>query len=181
MKVAIVDISITIIDLIIIDLNTIDLISTIDLTVFAVFHIIKSFIAHFFQINIVWNFFTKSSILFEIIMFNKIIIYKSKITDFFVKIIKNFSIFWKNIEFVKMLKKNWMQFFLKIDWKTKIIDKIKIYLLKIQNRELMNKTFDDLHEIDKMFWINQSTFFLFNFLRLKNRKRKTQKTRNHWH
>ena len=114
-KVAIVVTSTTIIDLTTIDLNTIGLTSTIDLTVLAIFNTIKSFIAHFSQISIVRNFFTKSSISFEIIMPNEVTIYKSKTTDSFAKIIKNFSALWKNIEFVKMSKKNWMRISLKID------------------------------------------------------------------
>ena len=65
-----------------------------------------------------------------------------------------------------------MRIFLKFDWKNKIIDKIKIYFLSVKNKALINKTFDELHFVDKMFWIIESIFFLFDILRLKIERRR---------
>ena len=55
-----------------------------------------------------------------------------------------------------------MRISLKIDWKTKIFEKIKVYSFEIKNRKLINRTFDELHKIDKMNWINQSTLFSYS-------------------
>ena len=43
-----------------------------------------------------------------------------------------------------------MRISLKTDWETKISEKTKVYLLKIKNRDLIDKTFDKFHEVDKM-------------------------------
>ena len=64
---------------------------------------VRKFFANKIKIK---NFSLNLSISIKIIMSNKIIIYNSKTTNFFVKIVENFFIFWHNIDFVKMLKKN---------------------------------------------------------------------------
>ena len=77
---------------------------------------------------------------------------------------KKFSTLWYDTDFVKMSKENWMRISLKNDWKKRISDKTKVYSLDIKNRKLMNKIFDELHRVDKMFWINQFiSFFYFCF------------------
>ena len=55
-----------------------------------------------------------------------------------------------------------MRIFFKFDWKSRVFEKAKIYSLKIKNRVLMNKTFDELHVVDKMFWTNESTSFFYS-------------------
>ena len=113
----------------------------------------------------------------KIVLFNEIIIYNFEIANFFVKIVKKFSLFWQNIDFAKLSKENWMRIFLKSDWKIKISEKIKIYSLKTKNRELMNRTFDEFHEFDKMNWTNQSIFFsysVFVIWKTMNEKRKNK-------
>ena len=99
---------------------------------------------------------------FEIIMLNEVTIYKSKKTNFFVKIVKDFSTFWHDIDFVVMSKSNWMRISLKSDWENRVSNRIKIYSLKIKNKQLINDTFDKFHRIDKLFWINESTSFLYS-------------------
>ena len=106
--------------------------------------------------------FTNSIISVEIIMLNDVIIYRSKEIDNFVKIIKNFSTFWHDTEFVAMSKDNWMRIFLKFDWENRVSNKIKVYSLKIKNKQLINDTFDEFHRIDKLFWINEFTSFSYS-------------------
>ena len=100
-------------------------------------------------------------VVIEIVLFNDVTIYNSESNDFFAKIVKKFSALWYDIDFVKMSKENWMRISLKSDWKKRISDKAKMYSLEVKNRELMNKTFDELHRVDKMFWINQFTSFFY--------------------
>ena len=56
-----------------------------------------------------------------------------------------------------------MRVFLKSDWKTRISDKIKVYFLKTRNRKLIDDTFNELHVIEKLSWIIESTFFNYSF------------------
>ena len=99
--------------------------------------------------------FTDVSIsLIEIVLFNDVTVYNFDELDSFVKIVEKFSTLWQNIDFVKMSKENWMKISLKSDWKKRVSKKTKMYSLNAKNKKLMNKIFDDLHRIDRMFWIN---------------------------
>ena len=100
----------------------------------------------------------------ETVLFNDVTIYnfESNIVDSFVKIVNDFSTLWHDIDFVSMSENKWMRISLKSDWKTRVFDKIKIYSLEIKDRELIDKTFDELHRTDKLFWINESTFFSYS-------------------
>ena len=55
-----------------------------------------------------------------------------------------------------------MKISLKNDWKKRVSKKTKMYSLNAKNKKLMNKIFDDLHRIDRMFWTNQSTSFFYS-------------------
>ena len=100
----------------------------------------------------------------KIVLFNDVTIYnfESNIVDFFVKIVNDFSTLWHDIDFVNMFENKWMRIFLKSDWETRVFDKIKIYSLKIKDRELIDQTFDEFHRIDKLFWTNESTSFSYS-------------------
>ena len=97
-------------------------------------------------------FFTNVFIsLIEIVLFNDVIVYNFDELNLFVKIVEKFSTFWQNIDFVEMSKKNWMKISLKNDWKKRVTKKTKMYFLNAKNKKLINKIFDDLHRIDRMF------------------------------
>ena len=102
-----------------------------------------------------------SNILKIIIMSNDVIIHRFIETIFFANIIKKYSLLWKNIEFVKLSKKNWMRISLKSNWKKKIFDKVKVYSLNARDKKLINKIFDELHVQRRLFWTN--TFISFNY------------------
>ena len=53
-----------------------------------------------------------------------------------------------------------MKIFFKTHWKNKFFEKTKMYLLKIKNRAFVDKTFDELHDLNRLFWINK--FISFN-------------------
>ena len=128
-------------------------------------------------VNEIEKFFANFSISTKIVMSNEIIIYNFETIDFFVKIMNDFLVFWHDIDFVELSKKNWMRIFLKFDWKTKVFEKIKIYSLKIKNRELINKIFDEFHDVNKMNWINQFTSFFYSIFCVWKTMKKKRKSR----
>ena len=99
---------------------------------------------------------------FEIILFNDVIIHQSDVTQSFVNIVDEFFALWKNIDFVELSQDNWMRISLKFDWKSRIISKIKIYSLDQRDRNLVDKTFDELHQQDRLSWIIDSTSFSYS-------------------
>ena len=119
--------------------------------------IILSKLSHLSQAFVSEKFFVS-----EIVLSNDVIVYNFEINDFFAKIVDEFSILWHDIDFAKLSQENWMRILLKVDWESKISDKTKIYSLKIRDRELINRIFDDFHDVDKIIWINQSTFFSYS-------------------
>ena len=100
----------------------------------------------------------------EIILLNEITVHRfsEKVIEVFRDLINNYSILFINISFVDLFEENWMRIFLKIDWKFRIFDKAKIYLLSIQNKVLIDVTFDQLHDINKLSWIEKSTSFSYS-------------------
>ena len=119
--------------------------------------------------SISWKFFVNAKILEKlksivIQLFNKIIIYdfNKKIVNTFQQIVKKFSILWIDINFVEMSKVDWMKILLKNDWKSFILNKIKIYSLSIHDRRLINEIFDHFHDFDKLSWTMNSTWFSYS-------------------
>lgn len=51
---------------------------------------------------------------------------------------------------------------LKSDWENKIPGKVKIYSLESRNKNLIDKTFDELHRLGRMDWTNTSTPFSYS-------------------
>ena len=104
------------------------------------------------------TFITSSS---NIVLSNDVTIYSFDETKVFRNLIAEFSTLWINNEFVDLSKKNWMKISLKTNWKNKISEKIKMYFLRARNRALVDKIFDELHDLDRLFWINE--FISFNY------------------
>ena len=68
-----------------------------------------------------------------------------------------------------------MRISFKFDWKKRVFDKTKMYSLRTRDKILINKIFDELQNLNKLFWINQSTFFnysIFCVWKIINEKRK---------
>ena len=95
-------------------------------------------------------------------MFNDVIIHQSIDIKIFVDIVEKFSTLWKNIEFVELSKKNWMRISLKSNWEKRVFDKTKIYFLKTRDKKLIDKTFDELHELKRLNWANEFIFFNYS-------------------
>ena len=103
------------------DLSTLDT-TIVSITIFLVFVVVAS----------------------KIILDNDVIIHKFNdiVVQIFKFLIEKYLDLWKKFDFVELSKKNWMKISLKIDWKSRIFDKIKIYSLDIKNKKLVNFTFD---------------------------------------
>ena len=80
----------------------------------------------------------------------------------FANFIAEFLSLWTNRDFIDVSQDKWMRISLKSDWQTKITNKSKIYLLKIKDRQVLNKTFDNLHEKGRLKWIDTATSFSYS-------------------
>ena len=125
-------------------------------------------IEYFFSIDYIVQTFLSISRIFDVIILNVLfastlsfaskIIFNNDITihrfndvaiQIFIDIVKKYFDFWKKTNFVDLSKKNWMKISFKIDWKSRIFDKIKIYSLNIKDKKLIDVIFDKLHKFDK--------------------------------
>ena len=55
-----------------------------------------------------------------------------------------------------------MRISLKFDWKSRTSSKIKIYSFDQRDRNFVDKTFDEFHEQNRLFWIIDSTSFSYS-------------------
>ena len=99
----------------------------------------------------------------EITLSCDVIVHESskKATMTFSNFINEYSKLWIDQEFVELSKDNWMRIFLKIDWEKSVKDKIKIYLLRIKNKVVLDEIFDDFQSKDKLLWTANATSFSF--------------------
>ena len=81
----------------------------------------------------------------EIVLSNRIIIYrKQKTVNQFQHLINQFSHLWNNYRnFVNVSENKWMRILLRSD--VKLQTSAKMYLISSKNHEIVNKTFDKLH------------------------------------
>ena len=97
----------------------------------------------------------------ETVLPNGVTVYNSDGLDSFAKIVEEFPALWQDTGFAKMPEENWMKIPLKSDWEERVSGKAKVYPLGAKDRELVDKTFDDLHRTGRMSWTNQSTPFSY--------------------
>lgn len=55
-----------------------------------------------------------------------------------------------------------MKISLKIDWKSKIKEKAKFYSIEVQNKVIIDETFDKFHVEEKLLWTTEFTFLNFS-------------------
>ena len=58
----------------------------------------------------------------NLIMLNNVIIHQFADTNTLIVIINEFFALWTNVDFVELLKKNWMRIFLKSNWKNRVFE-----------------------------------------------------------
>ncbi len=115
----------------------------------------------------------------NVIHSNEVTIHNSKFTvvSIFKVIVNNYFDLWKSEEFVKLFQNQWMRISLRSDWKNRIFEKIKVYLLRLKDKKLVDKTFDDLQEKKRLKYITKIHFFqLLCLRRLKKRRRQEKRT-----
>ena len=105
----------------------------------------------------------KSNMKTDIVHSLEITIHNSslQIIETFINVVNEYIKLWTDKEFVKLSQKNWMRISLKIDWETKIKEKVKIYSLEEKNKIVVDNIFNKLHEQDRLFWTSKSTSFNF--------------------
>lgn len=74
----------------------------------------------------------------------------------FIKLINDYFIIWTNQRFAILFESEWMKNFFKKNFSFDFI-KSTVYFLRIQNRKLMNQTFDEFHRKNRLQWIIQNT------------------------
>ena len=108
-------------------------------------------------------FASTSSFASKIIFNNDITIHRFSdvVVQTFTDIVEEYFDLWKKTDFADLSKENWMRIFFKIDWESRISDKVKIYSLSTKDKKLIDVIFDKLHEFDKLNWIEEFTFFSY--------------------
>ena len=130
----------------------------------------------------------KSVISINKIFFNDVTIFNSFSTavEVFIKVILKHFNFWANQSFVQLSKSSWMNISLKFDWETKIKDKVKMYSIDFKDRNLIDITFNKLHEKNKLAWIENFTLFNFSYFIVwrnfieQRKKKKTYAVSTQW-
>ncbi len=81
--------------------------------------------------------------------------------DTFSQIVKDYPTLWQDTGFANLPEENWMRIPLKSDWEARVSGKAKVYPLGNKDKELVDKTFDELHASGRMSWTNESTSFSY--------------------
>ena len=100
----------------------------------------------------------------ETILFNEITVHISSIQTInaFTNLINNYSTIWTDQRFVKLSENNWMKLSLKTDWENNVKKKVKVYSLDAKDKKVIDDTFDELQNQDKLAYITESTLFSFS-------------------
>ena len=102
----------------------------------------------------------------KFVLFNDIMLYDNKeAIKAYTDLVNDFSILWKNEEFINIFEKRWMRLSLRNDWQDRISNKFKMYSLNNENKKIIDNTFDELHEKERLIWTTIFTsFFYFVFV-----------------
>ena len=78
-------------------------------------------------------------------------------------LMKEFPTLWKNEGFVNIPEENWMKLSLRDDWQSRLSksNRAKIYPLGINDRAMIDETFDDLQRQGRLEYIIKSTSFSY--------------------
>lgn len=96
-------------------------------------------------------------------LFNEIMLYDDKkIVQAYVEFIEKIFTLWRDEDFIDIAEKQWMKISLRQDWQTQILRKAKIYFMSIQDKKILNETFDDLHRKERLKWITSFISFFYS-------------------
>lgn len=107
---------------------------------------------------------------------NRIKIYGSEVErKAYTELVAKFPSLWEDDGFIRVPPEEWMRIPLKEEWQNKLTGRSKIYPLGIEDRKLVDETFDKMHKQGHLKWTDEETPFSFPVLvvwKLANRKRK---------
>ena len=103
----------------------------------------------------------KTTFYFEKVLFNEITfhVFFNEIVTVFINLLNEYFSIWTDQDFVKLSKENWMRLSLKTDWKTKIKRKVKIYSLSARDKNVIDTTFNELQNQNKLSYTTKATSF----------------------
>lgn len=93
----------------------------------------------------------------------------------YTKLVNEFPTLWNDDGFIKVPPDEWMRIPLKEGWQDKLTGRSKIYPLGIEDRKLVDETFDKMHEQGRLKWTDEETPFSFPVFvvwKMSNGKRK---------
>ena len=76
-------------------------------------------------------------------------------------LIDDFPKLWVDEGFVDIPQSEWMKLPLRSDWESKVSGKAKVYPLGIRDREVVDKTFDEMHRQERLQFTSQPTPFSY--------------------
>lgn len=79
----------------------------------------------------------------------------------FADIVQRYPQLWEDKGFVKVPEDEWMRIPLRTDWQSKITGKAKIYPLGTKAKQVVDETFDKLHEQGRLNWTTKNTPFSY--------------------
>lgn len=79
----------------------------------------------------------------------------------YARLVQDFPSLWQDNGFIDIPKDEWMRIPLKSDWQSKLNGKSKIYPLGTKDREVLDRTFDELHQKGRLQWTNKATPFAY--------------------
>ena len=77
------------------------------------------------------------------------------------ELVNEFPTLWVDDGFANVPQDEWMKLTLRNDWQDKVSGKAKVYPLGIKDREVIDKTFDEMYEQGRLEWTTQVTPFSF--------------------
>lgn len=99
----------------------------------------------------------------DIVLPSGVILHKAEkeIVDKFTEIVNDYPSIWVEKGFADLPEDNWMRIPLKADWEEKVTGKAKVYPLGAKDREFVDKTFDQPHDLGRLSWTNFLTPFSY--------------------
>ena len=79
----------------------------------------------------------------------------------YTELVNDFSTLWKDEEFINIPEERWMRLSLRNDWQDRISSKSKMYSLSNENKKIIDSTFDELHEKERLIWTTTPTSFSY--------------------
>ena len=79
----------------------------------------------------------------------------------FTNLVEEFPKLWQDADFVNLPQSEWMRIPLRSDWESRVSGKAKVYLLGLKDREVVDRTFDELQEQGRLCWTASSTPFSY--------------------